>query len=435
VVAVGFLLFLLAALVGGAHLFRATTFSAFDESTHLDYTWKVMHGSIPFDGDKLAPYTLQQWSCHRQANQPKKAIPPCGSSAPASAYPAAGLNYNGIHPPVYYALTGVGAEAISAVTPASFFTSARIMSIIWTYLGLFASYLVLRYWRVGWPYALAGSALLITLPSVLSSVASVTNDAPALLAGAGAMYVLGRVLIYGRTGWLVPALITGAVVSMKVISGLALIAVAIVLLIVALRRGRANGFRRARPVLIVSGAMFLVIGSVYKIWAVVQAGRALPDYLSPIRNANTQPISGRLPFDDWLPTLVGGFRLGRDYYLAPPVDSAQILAWAILAGVILSSVAFVAVSKFAHGRAEWFLGVAVIVGSMIYPLIVQVNVYASSSGTRFFTAPGSRYANSLIPLAVGLAAVLASHFRLRRTAIATVALGLLIVVTSSFGIG
>jgi hypothetical protein len=426
------LLLVLTVAMGGASISRGTSFSAIDEATHLDYAWKTVHGSVPYDGDVMARYTLDEWACHGQANIPN--LPACGSNAPAGAFPASGVNYNGFHPPVYYFLTGLGADVISTVAGTTFFIGARLTDVLWTFLGLFAFYLVLRYWRVRWMYALAYAAVLVTVPAVLASASTVTNDAPVLLAGSAALFVLGRVLVYQRTGWVLPAVLAALVASTKVISVVALVAVGLVLLIWAVSERRTRGFRSLRPVIAVSLAMGAAALVVYEGWNLVQHHLAVPGFVNPIAGISSRPMSGGFPLAAWLPSLVSGFDLGTDYYLDPRVDGQPVRAWALAFGLFCGVIGFVVLAKLKRGSAGWWAGLTLVVGCLVYPVIVQLQELISSGGTRYFVNLSSRYGQTLIPVAVALLALLASRYRWRRSTIAVVSVGVLVAVAESFGL-
>ena len=50
--------------------------SVFDEYTHLDWVYELLHGGIPADGDLGADKILSDWACLGQWNV--KDLPPCG---------------------------------------------------------------------------------------------------------------------------------------------------------------------------------------------------------------------------------------------------------------------------------------------------------------------------------------------------------------------
>lgn len=413
----------LSVIVTSLAVYNAPRFSLLDESTHLDYTWRAANFEVPRTGQELSHFTLDRWSCR---GQPNEVIPPCGSDAPAGEYPSRGLQYNAKHPPTYYFATGVTARALSFLSGQDFQTAARWIGAVWMFGAMFALYVVLRSWRVPRLYAVAGGATLSLIPPLVHSSTTVTNDAPAALCGVGAVYILGRVVVHKKAGWLVPALVAGLIASTKLISAAAILTVALILMGMDLyrRRSRDHGQPSTMGPAI---AIVAAVGVVYLAWDFVQGARTVPNYTSPIAGMTTEPLSG-LPFDEWLPSLVA-FRVpGDSYYLDPLINTSYILAWASAFSPLSLAAAFVVVCVFRRRSIAWYVGVATLLGTVVAPLAVQVEAWTLG---RYFVTPSTRYNISLLPLAVAAMVLLLWRYRWRWQSVGLIACAFVAVVGSA----
>ena len=421
-------LVMLALLISAVGTLRAPSLSAFDEATHIDYVWKLAHGRVPFGGDVLAPEVLQEWSCRSQDNIADQ-LPPCGSDAPASAYPAAGQNYNAFHPPLYYATAAVGVRAVGALAgDVSFVTVARLTGGVWLALALVGLYLVLRSWRVSPLVAVSGAAALGAVPSVAHAASTVTNDAPAALCGVLALAVLTRAVRHDGAGWLVPGVVALLVASTKVINSLGFVAVALVLLALAVGRARAGRRRAALRLTTTSLSILVATAVLYFLWDTVQDGRRLAGWKSPIAGYHTAPVEG-LPVEEWLPTLLSAVGLAHDYWLQASVASFIVPVVARALTVLFTAAPFASLALFERGDGRRVVGWAALAGAVAAPAVVQLNAYVGS-GT-YFVHVTSRYALSLVPLTV-VALALVADARRWRVASAAVGLGAAALVVLSF---
>jgi hypothetical protein len=239
---------LLALLMSMTAILVGTTMSALDEQTHMDYAWQISRGEIPAAGDDLSDYVLEEWSCRGQSNMPD--LPPCelaaAGDAPTEDYPGHGENYNFFHPPAYYvtaAATGLVGEAVGL----EFSTGARLASAAWLMIGMVAVYGALRTWRLPRSWAFSGAALLLAFKPVIASGWQVSNDGPAMLVGAGALWVLGRWALHGRIGPLWPTLVALLAASTKVMSSVGILAVVGLIAVMAVADVRKRDWRTRRP--------------------------------------------------------------------------------------------------------------------------------------------------------------------------------------------
>jgi hypothetical protein len=407
---------------------RATSFSLYDEATHVDYAWQIASGDLPYAGSQLAPEVLQEWSC-RGLNGFEDEIPPCGESHDASEYPLRGENYNFGHPPTYYALTA-GAAALGEALPVgvTFMTAARLTGAIWLAAALVGLYGVLRLWRVPRVLSAGSAALLAAVPSVAHASSIVTNDAPGALTGVLALWVLTRVAVQEKIGWLLPTVLAALVASTKVMNAVAMLAVAAVVLGLAVSAFRAGDRIRARAMTFIAVGIGGATAAVHLGWRAFQGGRGNPDWLSPVTGVNTRPTEGT-PVDEWLPTLFEGFGIAQTFWLQASLSSFAVFASARLLALIMTTAPFVNVASFPAGDRRRLVGWAALVGCAVVPLIVQVQTYAN--GEDYFPLISGRYGISLLPLTIGALAFVA-HARRWRVAPALVVGACLVALLASF---
>lgn len=408
---------------------RGTSFSLYDEATHADYALRIASGELPFAGSKLAPEVLREWSCRSQDGF-EEAIPPCAGTHSASSYPARGENYNYSHPPTYYAITAAAASLAQALPVGlTFFSAARLTGAFWLAAALVGMYIVLRQWKVPRQLAASAAAILAAAPSVAHASSIVTNDAPGVLAGVLALWVLTRVAVQSRLDWLLPAALAAFVASIKVIHAVSMLAVAAVVLALALAAFRKGERRRGRALAVISLGIVGAVGLVHLGWSAYQAGRATPDWISPITGINTDPVVGG-PVDDWAPTLASGFGVTQSFWVQDSLASDALLFVAPALAVLMTAAVFVNVSVFAPGDARRLVGWVAFVGCAVLPLLVQIQAYINSAD--YFPYVSSRYAMSLLPLTVAAFAMVV-HLREWRVATVLVSGCSVAVLLLSFG--
>jgi hypothetical protein len=422
-------LVLLAFTITTLGVVRATSLSPLDEASHLDYAWSVSHGTLPSAGSTMAPEVLKEWSCRSQEGA-QYIIPPCGEAHPPSDYPVRGENYNYGHPPTYYTVTGLLARAGDALPfGITFTTSARLTGALWLSAALIGLYLLVRVWRMPRLLAVAAAVVMASVPSVAHASSIVTNDAPGTLAGVLAFWVLTRVAVQGRLGWLLPTALALFVASIKVMHSVALLAVAGVLLVMAIAAFRAGDRGRGRSLGFISAGIVAATGLVHLGWSTFQGTRGDPNWLSPVEGINTKPVEGA-PLREWLPTLFSGFGITQTFWLQAALTSFAVLATARLLGVLLTASPFVTVSAFPAGDRRRLVGWVVLLGCAVVPLVVQVQAYLN--GQDYFPGVSSRYSISLLPMALaGLVFIVqARRWRVATIAVTAFCLGSLLL---SFG--
>jgi hypothetical protein len=430
-IAVGAVLALLGCVLVITAVFRGKQISPLDESTHADYAWKTAHLHLPRAGDVLDPQIREEWSCHG-SNVRGLVLPPCGTDPGPLGYPARGENYNSGHPPVYYVITGAFARAYDAIRPGdNFITGARLVGVFWLLAAMGVLYTALRRFDTAWPYAALGAALLPLTPGVLHANSTVNNDAPAVLGGALALLLLARVVVQRKLGWVFPFLVTGFIASTKVVNAIPMAIVALVFLLVAVWRWRDGERREAGRILLAAGAIVVAILIVHVGWTAFQSGRSVPGWQSPIAGISNRPVVG-LPFNELLSTSFTGFPLTGSYVLQPDLNSILVTLWARLLTALVGAAPFVALLVFRRPSPQWLLALGALLGMLLYPLIIEVQIYVGSGD--YFPALPVRYGMSLVPWAVGALVLAASQRRIRGAVLAVAAFGGFAMLASVTGL-
>lgn len=404
-------------------------FGVYDEWTHVDYAYQLAHGHLIRAGDPLSRQVLDDWACRGWPDPTKKPMPPCGIQRPPSEYPFNGQSYNYQHPPLYYAITGLLARPISALTGASFLDVARSLGTLWLAAAMLMLYSALRVWGVRYGIAVAGALLMATTTSVLFQAAYVGDDASGPLCGAAAVYVLARILIRRDASMMIPVSVAAVSTAMKPLNSVALLAVAMIVFFAA--RGESRQFRgwltsdRAR----LSLAIVVSVLGVYGAWTMTQFYRSPSGNVSPLKGASTRPLHGLASLVNWLPTITSGpANMATDFKIPALFDTAMYETWRFGFGLVVTAAALLCIAVSRARSAQRLLGVTALVGSLCYPLAVQ-SLAALTEADYFPYVPG-RYGISVIPLAIACVVVVVDQQRWDRLAQIGAAVG---VVTTGLG--
>lgn len=415
---------------------RQLPFSVFDESTHIDYSWRASHLDFPARGDQIDETVMQIWMCY---GNDQLELPSCGTEDPdPNAFSAQALQYNTAHPPTYYVITGLAGRAIDAATPLDLVTSMRLTGAGWLAAGMIMMFAALRVARVPWAlsWVLAGVAGMWWPIVAASSI--VTNDAPALLTAGTALLIAGA-MARGKVPIVWPIALTAVLSSMKVVNGLAPLAVAgLALLMAIFPKLNPKGLHRGRLAIMGSGMIVGTTG-LYFAWTRFQAGRGDPDYVSPVLGVNTTEFVGS-PIDEWLRTLLDGFSgIGHATVQVGQADRMLEVLVAQVIAIALLAVPFVGAIVSRLGTTASIFALSMLIGLSAWPLIVQLRAYMSSDGTDYFMQPSTRYAITLVGFGVALIGLLAQRFRWTRPVmvigvamIAIVLVGILVPGFSDF---
>ncbi|HEX5492939.1 MAG TPA: hypothetical protein VFX70_00010 [Mycobacteriales bacterium] len=400
---VGAALAVLSAVLVGLAVVRAPQMSPFDEWTHADYAWRVAHGQVPAAGTPVAGPILQQLACRGVAGYTLH-LPPCDQAdPPPAAFPSRGEDYNFAHPPLYYGITGGLARLADLVVPGQrFFVLARLVGILWLWAAMLVLFLALRAFGAPRRHAMLGAAMLPILPGVLRACSTVNNDAAAPLAGAVGLLVLARFLGQNRTGWLFPTVSAFLVAATKVINVLPMLVIAIVFCVLAVLRRRAGDRGTARSMVLVAIGMTAASLVVYKGWALYQAGRGDPNWVSPVAGVSDRPVVG-LPFRELTSTLFTGMSPESGYFLPASINGEAMTLLARAWDVAIVAAPLMAWVAWARRSTGWLVGAVTLAGLVAYPLVVEVQVYLSSH--MYFPVVNSRYGISMEPWAIACLAL------------------------------
>ena len=399
-----------------------TAMSRIDEPTHADYAYRIAHFEVPVKGSPIAQEIRNIWSC---MGQERYTLPPCGVNSRPWQFPYDGENYNWSHPPLYYAIVGLPARAIDAITPLNFVESARLTVIAWLAGGMLMLYVALRRWRVDPAVAMIAPLLMMTFPRVLHASTTVNPDAVAPLAGALALWLAAKLFLEDSQDWVLPMVFTGLVGMTKFISVIPFVALAVLAMARAIRDRGFRGLRRSDWLLPLAIGGAIVVP--YLLWQAYQAPRGNAFWENPLVGINTRDVRG-LPGSEWIETLFLGFNLASDYYIQPPLDIALLVTWTRLLNVLVVGAMFATVVAFAKEPARRSLGWLLMVGVVLYPLAVQIQAYGTPGIPQYFPNPTGRYGLALIPGAIACLVMAATKAGYRRLLYLLTIAGLVVVV-------
>ncbi|HVB91470.1 MAG TPA: hypothetical protein VND70_05155 [Acidimicrobiales bacterium] len=213
------------------HVHENPRFSPIDEAVQYDYVNRVAGGSVPRLGQLLLPASVHVISCRGvAANGPPLKCP--GTGKP-DTYPGGPYQYEAQQPPTYYAATvplrwlGVHVFGMDGVT------AARTTGGLWVATALLLLWMTGRMLGLPVRKIVPPILLLASAPTVVYQSSIVSNDAPALFAGALVAFL--GILAWKRPGrWTFPTLFVGGVLvtSFKLDDALCVVVVAGVLGIV-----------------------------------------------------------------------------------------------------------------------------------------------------------------------------------------------------------
>jgi hypothetical protein len=424
-VAVALALFAVAATIVTATALRVPGISVFDETTHVDYAYQVAHGHIPDRGSHISPEIQAEAACRGAAANPDAPLTGCGKPLVG----AGAQNYNFGHPPLYYAITGVLARAANYVIPGPhFITFARLVGVLWLFAGMLVMYLALRRFRVRWTYAAGGGLLLALTPAIYYYDGYVTNDAAAALAGSAAVFALARVVVDGKLGWRLPAVLAALAAATKILNALPFLAIALILGAMAFTGRRADPLR-TRQLLKLAVGMIGGVLVIYLGWTVFQNLRGDPNWVNPVAGISSQAVHGA-PFDELFSTSFSGITQLSSGYVPAPLANDFLAALLRIWGPL--SVAAIGALFATHERwsPRFVLAGVTTLGVLTFPLAVEIQIYVSSG--KYFPVMIPRYGMSLIPLFLAGMALAAEDRRLKKSFAAFIACCLAIALFTVF---
>ena len=235
-------------------------FSPIDEGPHYDYAQRIFTHGPPVFGDTMLPSSLNDLSCRGIALN-GIVLPPCGTLPIVAAnYPGQGLQYESQQPPLYYAVSKIGA-LVGHLVGFTDFKSMRMLSGLMLVAGLLTTLVAGLLLGVARWLLLAALFAVGTAPSVIYQQTIVSNDAAGILCGAAVMYLCARVIrgIRVNTSWAVglgiAAGFTKATFAIPCVVG------AVVLVVIAVREKRVSRWCEAVKLQQVKVAIGLMAGS------------------------------------------------------------------------------------------------------------------------------------------------------------------------------
>lgn len=384
-------LLVLVAAVVGLHVRDYPTFSPIDELHHADYMIKAAHGQLLRRGDVMSDETRREGAC-REVDAPNQPPADCQDQ---SWLAGREFNTEEIQPPAYYFVTGLTARALRPLLgTSSLVTAGRVVGILWLGAAVVALWAALGLLDVPiWP-RLAAGALLVTTPVVLHASATITDDASALVAGAG---VLVAVLAWERRR--VPAFVVPLAAFVAVSFRLTNFSGAgVVVIYLALRAWRpatqdeAPVHRSPRSLLTMAGAVVAAVVVSGVAWVGLNSAVAR---VGPLANPNTSnQQTCCLPLEAVLGQVGATVTPAHDPYLVPFLQNNKVRTlvsltdWLLL-GSAVGVAAFSGRGSPGEGLAAGTLVCALATG----PLLTVTNYLFQGA---FYGIP-PRYGLSLMP--------------------------------------
>lgn len=419
-------------------VFRFDGVSLYDEITHFDYAYKLtVEHSIPKSVEPLSEESLEAWAC-RDSDWIDDSTDLCERAGTGKAtryeFPVDGVNYNGFHPLVYYAVTGWGAQALTAaaspVADLDLFDAMRIISGLWLATGISAFYVVLSRWIDRRPLALGAALLLVSLPAVTLFGFTISPDAAAPLAGVAAIAIARR-MADGRPAFVMAAALTFFVASTKLLSIVAILSVVTVGLLYSLPHVKSRGrdlWRWAGPFMGAAlGAAVSFVGATLLTRA---AGPQTID--NPAAGLSTlELLEG--PGTPIVETFATGLGIVSPYWMPDELDSPEWAAFSRLMALLIAASPFIIMWLSQPKSRDFILGLSLLAAMLTVPVLIQVREIVTRD--EYFANVATRYSIALVPLAIAIFAIIASRRPWGTTAVWSIAgVSMLIALASINGV-
>jgi hypothetical protein len=394
------------ALIVVLHVDDYTRVSPTEELQHYDYVVRVVRDhELVRRGDHFVEESLETEAC--QGLDADFPIPRCGKEHyRASDFQEGGYNTAYIHQPVYYAVTGFLADAMSGIVGSdSLFTTGRLVGVLWMGGALALSWLAMAELGIAWERRIAPLVLLACAPTVMEATATINPDATAMLAGAA---VLLAVLRWERGGrWWPAALAATLAVAFKSTNILGLGLGLLYVIVRHLQQGRDTRWGTAdrdalRRSLWVVGGMLAGAGAIALVWVAYSSSVALVPTLEIPMAARYHVDS--ITLSDVLRNLTTGFTPIDGPYIPSELRTVWIAPIATLVDrLFLVGIAVAAYAAPVRSRIRALaiatLGACLLVG----PVFVVANFVLQGT---YVDIP-RRYGLALMPaLAVGVTSLL-----------------------------
>lgn len=363
--------------------------SPIDEITHFDYAYTLaVEHRIPASVEPLSEEALSEWACRPSGWTSEELCDLAGvGAAEGEEFPAAGLNYNGFHPPLYYFVTGWFGRAVAALTSLSLFEAMRLGSAVWLAAGLSACYLVISR-HSSRALGVAAAALIGATPTLSAFAFIVNPDSTAALAGAAALFIA----LASNPPILAAGLLAFLIASTKLLAAIGILCVAGIHFLTAWWRDSNRG----RWALVLPSALLgTAVSAIGSRLLTRSAGPSLPN---PILGVSTRPSEGAFlrPVID----MIGqNAALARPYWFPDELDSPLTqLATNLFVPLVLAA------PILALATRRWPMmvaGLALLAGMLFTPVVIQIREILSHG--LYFPVIVSRYSIVFLPFALGLA--------------------------------
>ena len=162
-------------------------------------------------------------------------------------------------------------------------------------------------------------------------------------------------------------------------------------------------------------------------------GRTFPVHVEYLpKSVDFHPVSSRpihgLPFSELFGTTFTGANLASYGYLPPQLTSDLMTIFLRLLGPLAVGCTVLVLALHRPLTNRWMVAAAGALGSLTYPLLVEIQVWVSSN--EYFPNVVMRYGVSLVPLLIASIAIAADDKKMKRTMVAfTIAAALVALYT------
>ena len=412
----------LAAILVAGYLHSYSRVSPADELQHLDYLDRAADFEIVSAGDRVQERAMRAQAC-RGLDAPFDAKQPDCDDADLDPeeFQEDGYNTAYVHPPTYYLITGnLGRVVEVAPGISSWVTAGRAVGALWLGLGLALTWLLFAELAVPIWTRVPLLVIMASAPVTLFASATVTPDATALAAGAGALLAVVR-WESRRASWVWPAVAVGLAIACKATNAIGVLVAFAYLGIRFLQQRREESEptvasdasavdvttrRDAHELARVVAGMLAGVAVVSVGWlAMARAAQEVdPATLPMLKRLHVD----ELEYDDVRADLTAGFTPLNGAYLPPFLrESGGVKTLNVWGNVVVGAGAVVGLAySAARSRLRAISIAALIVAFVAGPALVVANYVLSD----IYTPIPPRYALSLLPaLLVACAVPLANR--------------------------
>ncbi len=394
--------------------------SPIDEYQYVGYYAKVADAGIVRRGEEMPRFARRYMNCHGVRQIPEMPQNPAACAEPDSvAYPLGGGTTADLYTPLYFGATRALAQPL-IWAGVDFVSAGRAAGGFWLALGAVLLYLAMRRGRTPAPMAVGLGLVMVGSLAAYWSSTYISTDATALPAGALAALITMRALD-GKRGSLVLLPVAAVVATLfKFQNLIGFVAAAFVLLLVAgLAAARSDGGVASRLRAFITDRRTLSALAVVVASAAAQAGwMALRSALAvgpQVAFGFGAPLEGThllIELGNFLPAIGGGA-------LSPYVTGATSLpVYTVATALAIGGAVGLTMSKGVSAEHRIVGFSTVVVAVLAAPALAFA--LALLNGT--YVPHPSRYAMSLVPLAL-LSAALLVDSRRRWAQYAMLALG------------